>query len=341
MAAPNPVPANYRLYGMTLESTIPLPYQCGQNWKADVRMRQGEAAQFASARRELRSAGARKSWFAHQRLANGMRFLRWTASFEFLVSADGHEILFHRINGTTTESLATYLLGHVLSFSLIAFGFEPLHGTVLDINGRAIALLGDCGYGKSTLAAALVARGFRVLTDDLIVLERQDDEWMIHPGPPRLKLFPSVAARVLVHRTKGRAMNRQTAKLVIPLQTHQAVSRAMPLKALYVLPAPGRRADRVGQIRIEPASGSEAFLDVVRAAFNLAVTDKSRLANQFTFAERLIASVPVRRLSYRRSFAALPAVCDAILADVVASDASPLPIAAAKRKAPHGSSATI
>lgn len=341
MAAPNAVPAKYRLYGLTLESPIPLPYPCSHKCKADVRLRQGDSAQFAAARRELQGDTGRKSWFVHQRLADGMRFLRWSASFEFMVSADGHEILFHQMNGATTESLTTYLLGHVLSFSLIRFGFEPLHGTVLDINGRAIAFLGDCGYGKSTLAAAFITRGFPVLTDDLMVLERQNDGWMIHPGLPRLKLFPSAAGRVLGHRTPGRAMNRQTAKLVIPLQTHQAVSRPVPLNAVYALPAPGRRSARAGQIRIETLSGSDAFLEVVRAAFNLTVTDKSRLANQFSFAERLSASVPVRRLSYRRSFATLPAVCDAILADVVASDAPPLAMAAAKRKVPHGSSATI
>jgi len=52
------------------------------------------------------------------------------------------------------------------------------------------------------------------------------------------------------------------------------------------------------------------------AAFNLTVTDRGRLESQFTFATRLSSSVPVRRLTYPRRLAALPEVCDALLADL-------------------------
>lgn len=305
-----------------------------------MHVRAGDPARFSRAERQL-ARPSTPTRLHYLDTDDGSRYLRWPGLFEFLISRDGRRVEYHQSSEGPAESLATYLLGQALSFSLLALGFEPLHATVVAVGDRAIALVGDCGYGKSTLAAALVARGLPVLTDDLMVLEPRGDGWMVQPGIPRLKLFPSAARRVLGHHQGGIPMNDRTAKLVIPLGARQSISRALPLKALYLLPEPGRRTGVGRHVRIEPVSGSGAFLEIVRAAFNSIVTDKQRLASQFAFAERLTASVPIRRLSYRRSFASLQAVCSAILADVAESGGPSLRIAAAKRIEPSGSSTTI
>ena len=48
----------------------------------------------------------------------------------------------------------------------------------------AIGILGDSGYGKSTLAAALIEAGLPLLTDDLLVLLPEGDDLMAQPGTP-------------------------------------------------------------------------------------------------------------------------------------------------------------
>jgi len=68
---------------------------------------------------------------------------------------------------------------------------------------------------------------------------------------------------------------------------------------------------------IEPLSRRDAFLEIIRAAFNLTVLERERFANQFQFASRLTAAVPVKRLRFRRRLSALPSICDAVLADLV------------------------
>jgi len=307
------VSANYRLYGLTLRSSIALPALCESRSEPDVRLRVGSPAQFARAHVKFDGFDGTRSWYLHRLLADGTRYLRWSSSFEFLISSHGRQILYRRLNGATSESLGAYLLGHVLSFSLVALGFEPLHGTVVVVDGRAVGFLGDCGYGKSTLAAALLGRGASVLTDDLMVLGPRKGGWVVHPGMPRLKLFPSVARKLLGHKADGPRMNPGTSKLILSLRADQAVQQPVQLEALYVL-SPGRSGStRVG---IEPLSMGDSFLEIVRAAFNLIVTDRQRLSAQFALAERLTASVRVRRLTYPRGFSALPAVCDAVLADL-------------------------
>jgi hypothetical protein len=306
--------AAYRIYGLALQSSLALPCRLARpRVRPDVRLEAGTTERFARVRREI-AASRPRDWFRWHRLADGTTYLHWSGSFEFLISADGRRIRYHCLDRATHESFSIYLLGQVLSFSLLAFGVESLHGTAVVVNGEAIVFVGDCSYGKSTLGAALLARGFPILTDDLVVTEQDGTGWVVHPGIPRIKLFPSVARKLLLPRQNGTRLNHGTSKLVLPLNARQAVDRITPLGAIYVLSDPRHPESRDSTCpRIEPLSGSEAFLEIVRAAFNLLVLECPRLINQFEFATALAADVPVRRLTYRRHLSSLPAVCDAVL----------------------------
>ena len=270
---------------------------------------------FARARRETRLLAGRQNWFRCLRFADGTTYLRWSGLSEFLISANGRRIYYYRCPRASRESLGVYLLGQVLSFSLLSMGIESLHGTVVVVDSGAVAFVGDCGYGKSTLGAAMLARGFPILTDDLIALRQTAGQCEVQPGVPRIKLFPRVARRVFPRPGRGTRMNRGTRKLVLPLDEPDTASQPVPLRAIYVLSPPRRRKAPRTRLRVQPLAGRDAFLEVVRAAFNLLVQRGERLAGQFRFATDLAASVPVRRLTYPRTLSRLPSVCDAVLKD--------------------------
>ena len=310
------VAGRYRLYGLTLESTVPLPCpSVSARRQPDIRFSAGPIHQFAEARRTLNLPEVPRDWFDCGRLPDGSTYLRWHNLFEFLIASNGRTITFHRLAGATHESLTTYLLGQVLSFSLLSFGCEPLHSTAVVDDGEAVAFLGDCGYGKSTLGAAFVARGFRILTDDLLVLEPRSSAWMAHAGPPRLKLFPSVATKVLARRGRAR-LNAGTSKLVLRLSPDETCDRIVPIRSLYVLGDPRGNAGASARITIAPLRGEEAFLEITRAAFNVIQMDRARLANHFVMASRLADEIPIRRLIFPRRLRRLGDVCDAVISDV-------------------------
>ncbi|HZT76376.1 MAG TPA: hypothetical protein VFA27_06950 [Vicinamibacterales bacterium] len=301
----------YRLYGLTLSAPLDLPCRrAPRRALIDVRLTEGTDALFARAR--ARAGRLPRDWFHYRPLPDRSLYVRWSGSFEFLVSPDRRSIRYRPLAHATTESLAVYLLGQMLSFSLLARGSDPLHGTGVAVDRGALVIVGDCGYGKSTLAAALVARGCPLVTDDLVSLRRVGPRWLVDPGLPRVKLAPRVARRLLGTNARGEAMIHGTTKRIIPLAATQAMTRALPLTAIYVLDAPTRG----GRIAVEPLARREGLLEIVRAAYNLVVLDRDRYANQFAFAARLAAAVPVRRLIYPRAIERLPAVCDAVLEDV-------------------------
>lgn len=55
-----------------------------------------------------------------------------------------------------------------------AHHYLMLHAAVLERNGHAVILPGDPGAGKSTLTAALTLSGFRLLSDELTLVDRDD-----------------------------------------------------------------------------------------------------------------------------------------------------------------------
>ena len=283
-----------------------------------MRLYSGRAHRFKNARRRLRLPLAPQDWFECRRLPNGATYLRWESLFEFLISANGRAIAYRGLAKATQESLTTYLLGQVLSFSLLSFGSEPLHCTAVVIDGEAVGFLGDCGYGKSTIGAAFVSRGFPLLTDDVLALDARGRNWVAHSGPPRLKLFPSVAQKVLA-RVSGARLNPDTSKLVLKLSGDETCNRAVPLRTLYVLGDPGQETGNgSARITITSLRGKDAFLEVLRATFNLIRVDRARLANHFAIASRLAADIPIRRLAFPRGLRLLGGVCEAVIADATA-----------------------
>lgn len=294
-----------RLYGLAVRSALPLP---------GARIRAAPDVELVAAPR-LASWGSpaddhSRDWFVCRRLPGGATFVRWRGLFAFLISRDGRRIEWRRLPRASTETFQSYLLSQVLSFSLLARGAEPLHASAVEVPGGAIGFLGGPGGGKSSLTAAFLQDGHRLVTDDLLALTARGRRYRAELGVPRIKLFPRVARRLLaVKEGAGSRLNPDTAKLILPLPRARVARGAAPLTALYVL----ARGSTIGVRRLAPR---EALLEIVRASFNTVQLDRRRLARQFAFATRLAHAVPVRRLRYPRRLSLLPRVRAAILADL-------------------------
>ena len=253
-------------------------------------------------------------WHKFARLADGSSYVRWRDLGEFLVSADGDRITCRKFTEAAMESFHVYLLGQALAFALVKQGFEPLHATTLVVKGRAVAFLGDSGFGKSSLAACFLHGGHTLMTDDMLILQSVTDGHVAYPGPNRIKLFPEMAQRFLGMKVTGVPMNSGTGKLVIPIGGG-GWAKPVPLARIYALAAP-HEVHRKEAIRIEPLAPREAFISIVANTFNSAITGADRLQRQADAAIRLVRSVPVQKLFYPRVLHQLPTVRDAIIRDL-------------------------
>jgi hypothetical protein len=303
------------IYGISLRSEWPIPdAQPSHRGHEQIALVEGSPTLFTRAAREAGEMEGAADWFRHARLRDGSDYLRWAGLFEFVVSVDGRQIAGRPMAGVPRESFQTYLLGQVLSYALLKMGLEPLHVTVLRVDDGAVGLLGPSGHGKSSLAAAFLQAGHRLLTDDLLVVKEGSSGLLAYPGVPRIKLYPEVA-RMFLGNVSGPRMNPESPKLVIPLGADHIEQHARPLRAIYALPPPGVQA-RSKNIRIRALSPREAVLRLIGGTFNKVITDRDRLARQFRQATRLADRIPIRALTYPRVLSQLPQVVEAIRSDV-------------------------
>src|SRR5262249_29214347 len=124
---------------------------------------------------------------------HGGRFYRFSYAdkTEFVVDQTGREIWTTWPAPLTLEDNATYLLGPVMRFVLLLRGMVCLHASSVVIDGKAFALLGPAGAGKSTTAAAFAERGFSILAEDVVTLDDRGDSFYVRPAYPCIRLWPA------------------------------------------------------------------------------------------------------------------------------------------------------
>jgi predicted DCC family thiol-disulfide oxidoreductase YuxK len=304
-------PHCYSVYGITLncELCLSLPRAKRENG-ADVALtlEVAESHAFQSLLRALPLDS--QDWFQHAVLENGNLYVRLKDWFDFLVSSDGRCILCRNLSNVALESFEAYLTNFAVSAALVQRGEEPLHSTVVEINGRTIGLLGASGAGKSTLASYLLHRGAELVTDDMLRVTFEGANAIAHPGPYRLKLFKEPADRYLRSAASAGSWIPFGDKLIYELGNPKKARRARRLSALYQLAGPVRESDQ--GVVLERLAGVELFKTISASTMNTRLHTPARLARQFRFAERIARMLPVYRLTYPRNFEFLSQVAEQI-----------------------------
>ena len=109
---------------------------------------------------------------------------------------DGRSIEIAPREGASERNIRLFLLGSALGGIIHQRGLLPLHANAIDIGGRAVAFMGHSGAGKSTMAAWFLDRGHRILADDVcVVLPDEAGVPLAYPGIPRLRLWREALER--------------------------------------------------------------------------------------------------------------------------------------------------
>lgn len=272
----------YTAFGLGISSSLPLPELLPGSGGADVEIRRARGG---------RSLGAASS--TDDDAATMVSPNEWRLFFgdvgEVTVR-DGREIVVTARPRVDARTLRLAVLGPAFGVLLQQRGFLVLHASVVEIGGAAVAFLGDSGQGKSTLAAALHARGHPLVADDFAAVRLDGEGPAVHAGFPQFKLWPDAA----------KALGRDVRRLprLDRGWTKRAARIAHGFSSLERLPLAGVVLLDVGDaVALAPVAPHDAFLALVRYTYGITwLHDVSGLA-QFRDRREVAARVPVRRLT--------------------------------------------
>ena len=244
------------------------------------------------------------------RLLDGKYFrFDYADETQFVVDRSGSEVWANWSSPLTLEDTATYLLGPVLGFVMLLRGIVCLHASAIAIGGEAIALLGPAGSGKSTTAAAFAERGYRVLAEDVVTLDDRRDQFLVRPGYPCIRLWPPAVKALYGSETHLPKLTPNWDKCYLDL-TERFHGEPLPLAAIYQL---GERHD--DSPRVEALDRSEALMALVANTYATKLMDKQMRAREFELLTRVVANVPVKRVTPNADPARIKELCETILSD--------------------------
>lgn len=143
---------------------------------------------------------------------------------------------------------ALYLWGTV--FGAIAWlnRLVPLHCSAISLAGRSVAFTAPSGGGKSTMAAALVKRGYAHLCDDTLVLSLSGGRPCALPDGKPAKLWGDAASMLSV--SEATKIDALPGKFYV--QPRHASDQPVPLRDIVWL----KKGDKIS---LAPVTGSAKF----------------------------------------------------------------------------------
>ena len=320
------MPVSHVLYGLRIASDLPIPglAVCKEQGPADLLILLQERKKFAS----KFSASLDHIFFTSPHSdGNGGSILQvgtldngryvgfyYSDGARFAVEREGREIWADWPEHYALEDACTYLIGPVIAFALRLRGFTCLHASSIAVGGRAIALLGQPGAGKSTTAAAFACLGYSILSDDVVVLDDHGDRFFVPPGYPRVNLWPDSVRALFGSEDALPNITPTWGKRYLPLNQngHRFQEEPLPLGAVYML---AEHDPSLAAPVMEEFGASEAVMTLVANTYVNYLLDVEMRRREFDVLGRVVAGVPIRRVRAAADSSRLFDLVEAIVAD--------------------------
>jgi hypothetical protein len=314
----------FSTYGQTCATNFDWPWcpRAGETQKTDLRVDLGSLGPFSGVDpaayelyRQRPAPGSGRPYVVRiQRAGDGHLRVTYADGAEFAIDPTASEIFGVPGDQLTFDDLIVYLQGPILGLALRLRGVTCLHASAAARDGRAFAVIGGAGMGKSTAAAALAQMGLEVLTDDVLALSDQGEAFDVQPGLPRVLLWPESVGALFGDREALPRVVGTWEKRYLDLTRPEFRFGARParLSAIYVL---GERLPAGSAPILTELSGASALMRLLANTYANDLLDNRQRAGELEVLGRLVSRVPIRLVRAPDDRRAVSRVCQAILTD--------------------------
>jgi len=169
------------------------------------------------------------------------------------------------------QALPMFEWGLNYAIAAQAHQYLVVHAAAIERNGKVAILPGAPGAGKSTLTAALVQRGWRLLSDELALIRPQDAQVVPLARPINLKNGSIALMRAYAPDAVFSAETHDTAKGTVALMRAPASSIARSEEAAPIGWIVFPRWQKDAAPRLEPWSRAAGLMEIAHNAMNYSV----------------------------------------------------------------------
>jgi hypothetical protein len=203
---------------------------------------------------------------------------------------DGNQILVSPESGAETDRIRLYVLGSCMGALFMQRDTLCLHGSAIEIDGKAYAIVGKSGAGKSTLAAGFLSKGYPLLTDDVIAVSFDDNNQpIVVPGYPQQKLWKESLQKFGMEHNEYRPLFERENKFAVPIS--EFTNKPVPLEGIIEL---SHSEDE--SIHFHEVTGLERIHVVMRQTFRRSFLPKNRIEWHFDQSVKLVSNVSIKQL---------------------------------------------
>ena len=185
-------PFHYTAYGLSIEADCPLPPLVARpapTAAPHLLVQHGHVPEPPAWHPTKISRAGMDAQFAAPGPNNLL--LNWPPLGRF-AALNGTRILLDTNPKADAGLVALFALSETLGLILFQRGYFLLHGSAVDVGGRALVFVGEPGAGKSTTAAAFARQGAPLLSDDMVCIQLDGAGGAaVIPAFPQLKLWQS------------------------------------------------------------------------------------------------------------------------------------------------------
>jgi hypothetical protein len=291
---------SYTAYGLSIRSALPLPeFKASDDFRetADVVIYLGSVDRVPS-----------QTQMEPHFYATAEEVCLWWEHIGAILVRKGREIIADPTLQAQEETLRLCITGPALGVLLHQRGLLALHASAVAVAGKVVAFLGAAGWGKSTMAAVMYARGHDLLADDVTAVEPSSGRSWVFPAFPQLKLWPESIIALGDDPASLPRLDPNFEKR--SRRTTRGFSSApLPLKQIYVL-AEGRTQG------IEPLQPQEALIELVGHSYVSRLLQYVGASAHFLRCASIVKAVDIRTLKRPRSLCSLSEVAQLVEEDL-------------------------
>ncbi|MFC2152304.1 hypothetical protein ACFLSE_07225 [Bacteroidota bacterium] len=236
---------------------------------------------------------------------------------EFLLEVDdiaryyikeGNQVIVELLKEATDKEVRLFLLGSAFGALFLQRGLLPIHGSTIKFGNSATIFTGLSGVGKSSIAAYYLQLGYKILADDISVV---NEKFEVFPGLPNLKIWNDVLEKLKINKEPLTEIRPNIKKFHLPFSTNY-FNKPISLKNIVVI-----NIKNSSGFEIEELTGIKKFNTIKNNTYRYQfIKGLEKQQNHFQLLNKLLPQIKVYKVARPQSPLALSEFGNFILSNI-------------------------